>query len=107
MPPPVVARAAALQREWQAAGVPDVAQLFREPRLLAAHIAMLPPPRRPRVDPIDATLALAMAKLEEADTLDAAITALSATELTAVLADAVALRRLSALTDAKVTTAAD
>jgi len=106
-PPPVVARAAALQREWQTEGAPDVAQLLREPRLLAAHMAMLLPPRRPRIDPIDATLVLARAKLEEADTLDAAITALSAAELTAVLADAGSLRRLAALTDAKVTTAAD
>ena len=106
-PPPVVARAAALQREAQNARAHDVAQLFREPRLMAAHMAMLPPPRRPRVDPIDATLALAMAKLEEADTLEAAIAALSTTELTAALAEAGALQRLSALTDAKVTTAAD
>jgi len=106
-PPAVVARAAALQRESQNARAHDVAQLFREPRLMAAHMAMLPPPRRPRVDPIDATLALAMAKLEEADTLEAAIAALSTTELTAALAEAGALQRLSALTDAKVTTAAD
>ena len=60
-PPPVVARAAALHREWQPAGAPDVARLLREPRLLAAHMAMLPPPRRPRLDPIDATLVLARA----------------------------------------------
>ena len=67
--------------------------------LLDAHMAMLPPPRRPRLDPIDATLVLARAKLEEADALDAAITALSAPELTAALGDAAALRRLSALAD--------
>ena len=98
-PPPVVARAVALQREWQSAGATDVARLLREPRLLAAHMAMLPPPRRPRLDPIDATLVLARAKLEEADALDAAIAALSAPELTAALGDAAALRRLSALAD--------
>jgi membrane glycosyltransferase len=100
MPPPVVARAAALQREWQAASVPDVAQLLHQPSLLAAHTAMLPPPRRPRVDPIDATLVLARAKLDEAEELDDALKALSAVELAAGLGDAVALRRLSILADA-------
>jgi len=99
-PPPVVARAAALQHEWQMSSAPDVTRLLREPRLLAAHTAMLPPPRRPRRDPIDATLVIARAKLEEADAFDAAITALSAPELTAALGDAAALRRLSALADA-------
>jgi membrane glycosyltransferase len=96
-PPSVVVRATELQREWQAAVAPDVTQLLREPRLLGAHMAMLPPPRRPRIDPIDVTLVLARAKLEEADALDAAVTALSAPELTAALSDAAALRCLSAL----------
>ena len=98
-PPPVVARAVALHREWQSAGATDVARLLREPRLLDAHMAMLPPPRRPRLDPIDATLVLARAKLEEAEALDAAIAALSASELTAALGDAAALRRLAALAE--------
>ena len=44
---------------------------------------MLPPPRRPRVDPIDATLVLARAKLDEAEELDDALKALSAVELAA------------------------
>jgi membrane glycosyltransferase len=96
-PPSVVARAAALQREWQMESVPDVALLVREPRLLAAHLAMLPAPRRPRIDPIDTTLVLARAKLEEVDTLEAAVATLSAPELTAVLGDAAVLRCLSAL----------
>ena len=58
---------------------------------------MLPPPRRPRLDPIDATLVLARAKLEEADALEAALAALTTAELAAVLGDAVALRRLVSL----------
>ncbi len=98
-PPPVVARALALQGEWQSEGATDVRRLLREPRLLEAHMAMLPPSRRPRLDPIDATLVLARAKLEEADALDTAITALSASELTAALGDATALRRMAALAD--------
>jgi membrane glycosyltransferase len=98
-PPPVVARAVALQGEWQSVGATDIARFLRERRLLDAHMAMLPPSRRPRLDPIDATLVLARAKLEEADALDAAIATLSAPELTAALGDPAALRRLSALAD--------
>jgi membrane glycosyltransferase len=74
-----------------------VAELVREPWLLAAQTAMLPPPRRRGIDPIDATLVLARAKLEEADALDDAVRALSPPELSAVLGDAAALGRLSAL----------
>jgi membrane glycosyltransferase len=96
-PPPVIARAAKLRCEWQAEDAPDVATLLREPRLFAAHTAMLPPPRRRRVDPIDATLVLARAKLEEAEALDDAVATLSPPELTAALSDSAALQRLSAL----------
>ena len=96
-PPPVVARAAALQREWQAASRPAWRGCCAIRALLEAHTAMLPPPRRPRVDPIDPTLVLARARIEEAESLDAAIGSLSPQELAAALADAVALRRLSAL----------
>jgi membrane glycosyltransferase len=58
---------------------------------------MLPAPRRPRVDPLDATLAMGRAKVEEAETLESALAALSTPELAAVLGDAAALQRLSAL----------
>jgi membrane glycosyltransferase len=95
-PPPVVARAAALQREWQAAASPDVPQLLRTPRLLEAHTAMLPPGRRPG-DAIDVSLAMGRAKLEEAATLGDALAALTTAELTALLGDVGALQRLSAL----------
>ncbi len=96
-PPAVVARTAALQCDWQSAGLPDVARLLRNPTLLAAHEAMLPPPRRPRAEPLEAAVALGRVKLEEAETLDDALTSLSPPEMAAVLGDAVALRRLSAL----------
>ena len=98
-PPWVVARAAALQRGWETTMTPGVARLFDDRVLLAAHKAMLPPPRPLRVDPINATLVLARAKLEEADTLDAAVAVLSAPELTALLGDVAALLRLSALAE--------
>jgi membrane glycosyltransferase len=96
-PPEVVARAASLQREWLSLAQPGVAQLLRDPRLFQAHAAMLPPPRRRRGAPIDAAVALGRAKLEEAETLDDALSALSPSELAAVLGDAPALRRLSEL----------
>ena len=44
--------------------------LLRDPTLLEAHKAMLPPPRRPRLDPIDVTLLSARTKIDEAETLD-------------------------------------
>jgi membrane glycosyltransferase len=96
-PPPVVSRAAALQREWQALAVPDIAALLNDARLLRMHEAMLPPPRRPRVDPIDVTLLVARTKLDEADGLQPALAALTTAELAAALGDAVALRRLVSL----------
>ena len=96
-PPAVVARAAQLQRDWQNEGLPDVARMLRDPVLLAVHKAMLPPPRRPRAEPLAAAVALGRAKLEEAETLEDALTALTPPEMAAVLADSSALQRLSAL----------
>ncbi len=58
---------------------------------------MLPPPRRPRLDPIDVTLLSARTKIDEAETLTAALAGLAMTELAAALGDAVALERLAAL----------
>jgi membrane glycosyltransferase len=97
MPPAVVVRAAALRREWQQRPMPDVGCLVHDRGLLEAHRAMLPPPRRPRVDPIDPVLVQARARLDEAETLEGALAVLPAAELTAVLADAAALERLCAL----------
>jgi membrane glycosyltransferase len=96
-PPWVVARAAALQHGWKTTVTPGVARLFGDRVLLAAHKAMLPPPRRPRLDPIDATLLQARARLDESETLEDALATLSASELAAVLGDASAIEHLSAL----------
>ncbi|MFC4168661.1 glucans biosynthesis glucosyltransferase MdoH [Teichococcus aestuarii] len=95
--PAVLARARQLQQELTAAAPePDVLRLFREPALLEAHRGMLPPPRRPRLDPLDTALLLGLARLEEAESL-AEATRLPRAELAAVLADARGLRRLEAL----------
>jgi membrane glycosyltransferase len=96
-PPSVVARAAVLQREWQAMSGAGVPELLKDTRLLEAHKAMLPPPRRPRTDPVDPVLATARVKLEESETLTDALTALAGPELIGVLSDPAALQRLAAL----------
>ncbi|MGE0714557.1 MAG: glucans biosynthesis glucosyltransferase MdoH [Alphaproteobacteria bacterium] len=95
-PPPTLVRAQALRREH--AGVAaDVRRLFADDRLLDAHRGMLPPPRRRRAQPVDAHLAVGLAKLDEADTLDEALAALDARERLAVLCDRAGLDRLAAL----------
>ena len=99
-PPDIIARAMALRQEWQDREAYGVPRLLRDPVLLAAHKAMLPPPRRPRQDPIDPVLVQARAKLDEAETLVEALAELSAVELTTALANAVALQRLCELADA-------
>jgi len=93
-PPAVVARAVALQREWMALPDISVKRLLADARLLSVHHAMLPPQRRPRIDPIDVTLLTARTKVEEAETLDCALDALSRPELAVALADEVSLARL-------------
>ncbi|HTI82278.1 MAG TPA: glucans biosynthesis glucosyltransferase MdoH [Acetobacteraceae bacterium] len=96
-PPQVVARAVALQREWQALPMAGIAGLLDDPALLQAHRAMLPPPRRPRVDPIDVTLLTARAKVDEAETREEALAVLSPAELAMALGNAATLERLCAL----------
>jgi membrane glycosyltransferase len=100
VPPAVVARALELQREWWVMPEADAAgveRLLCDGRLLAVHKAMLPPPRRPRLDPIDPTLLAARTKIEEAETLGSALAVLTVPELAAGLGDGVALERLAIL----------
>ena len=94
-PPPVLLEAERLQ--GQDAPAPGaIRRMVTDPRLLAAHAAMLPPPRRPG-EPFDAALLLGLAKLDEADALDPALAALTRQETAAVLADARGLARMRAL----------
>ena len=91
-PPPVLARAQDLSREFQAMEQTGAARrLAADPRLLAAHRAMLPPQRKRKSD---TDLAFGLAKLDESDDLDAALAELSAKELSAVLSDARGVDRL-------------
>lgn len=96
--PRVLTDAVAFRRERDAAPpLPTPAALFEQPTLLEAHRSMLPPPRRPRQDPFDATLLVGMAKLEEAQSLDEALRNLGRSELAAVLADARGVARMEEL----------
>jgi len=97
-PPSVVARATELARQLEHDADSDVlARLLDDRNLLAMHVAMLPPPRRPGIDPIDATLLVARTKLNEARSLKEAWGELTRAERMAVLTDEPALQRLVAL----------
>jgi membrane glycosyltransferase len=85
-PPDVLMRAAELASE------PDptphgVAHLLHDPMLLAAHRRMLPPPRRTGPTSIDPALAIARARLEAADSIEAALAAMTGEERLACLTD--------------------
>jgi membrane glycosyltransferase len=77
--------------------VDDVTVLLRDPELLAAHRQMLPPGRRPGVDPLDVPLLTGTAKLGEAERLGAVWPTLSTPERAAVLSDRRGLEALVAL----------
>jgi membrane glycosyltransferase len=98
-PPTILRRALVLREEW-AALVPEgeaVARLSADPALLAAHRRMLPPPRRPRRDPLDPNLVMGRARLSEAETREQALSTLSRAEKAALLGDASGLDDLLAL----------
>ncbi len=95
-PPAVLARAVALQAAGDAAPGDSLRRLLADPVLMAAHRAMLPP-RVPGRDPFDPLLALGLAKLDEAATLDAALVLLTLPERAAVLGSASGLDRLLVL----------
>ncbi len=93
-PPAVLARATSLARELAGAdgcvpSAPD--RLLHDPALLAAHRAMLPPPRRRWIEPLDLPLLIGRAKLEEAPSLAAAWASMTREECAACLADGAAL----------------
>jgi membrane glycosyltransferase len=96
-PPDVLQRTALLSREASARPVcNDTLVLLRDPVLLSAHRHMLPPGRRPGVDPLNVPLLTGSAKLEEAASVETVWPALSGAEKAAVLSDANTLARLAA-----------
>jgi membrane glycosyltransferase len=96
-PPAVLSRAAELYQSLRGIEAEEaVTRLLRDRRLLEAHRAMLPPPRR-RKDQLDPDLVMGLARLAEAENLAEAIASLSPREKAAVLGDERGLERLIAL----------
>jgi membrane glycosyltransferase len=97
-PPDVLRRAASLYRDQQAEPAMDaVPALLTGPVLLAAHRQMLPPERRPGIDPLNVPLLTGGAKIAEATCLDTVWPTLNPAEQAAILSDSAALNRLIAL----------
>jgi membrane glycosyltransferase len=94
-PPVVLRRANALAAESGAIST-AVSRLFDDPDLLAVHRAMLRPRTRRRGE-IDVALVVALARLDDMDTLDDALHGLTRSELTAVIGDERGLERLVTL----------
>ena len=104
-PPDVLTRAATLAREAAAAhdGAPHgVARLLHDPLLLAAHRRMLPVSRRPGPEEINPALAVALARVDAAESVQAALAAMVPEELVACLTDSNALDRFAALAHGQV-----
>lgn len=96
-PPEVLRRAAILAREAAARLTPDGGlPLLLEPDVLSAHRQMLPPARRPGIDPLDVPLLTGSATLTEAADARFAWKGLTNAEKSAVLSDAGALGLLVA-----------
>jgi membrane glycosyltransferase len=103
-PPEVLSRAASLYKGLAGQpGADGVSALLDDAVLLAAHRQMLPPGRRPGVDPLNVAALTGAAKLEEASRLDLVWPSLSAAEKVAVLSDGPALDRMVALDRAAMT----
>ena len=96
--PPELARALVLRRLPDGEAPRDgIRRLLADPALLRAHLAMLPPDRRPGRDPLDPALLVGMARLEEAASLSTGLDALTTPEKLAVLGSRAGLRRLVGL----------
>jgi membrane glycosyltransferase len=98
-PPSVLARANTVRHELAPGdgAVEAVRRLAADPALLIAHRQMLPPLRRPRVDPVDPTVLVAMVKAQEARDLDEALGGLSRAEKAALLTTPAGVDRLVGL----------
>jgi membrane glycosyltransferase len=97
-PPVVLQRAASLYQQGAAEPTTDsVSMLLHDPALLAAHRQMLPPPRRPGIDPLNVALLTGLAKLTETDCLETVWPTLNPAEKVAILSNEQGLARLVAL----------
>jgi len=98
--PPAVAIAAAAARpvyETAVAEAPDLVAIARDENLRAVHLALtdaVPPRPRGKIDPLEAQ---AIAKIEEAGTIEEAVSFLTPAERAMVMATPTLLRRLSSI----------
>jgi membrane glycosyltransferase len=93
----VLRQAAAHYREQSSKAPPGIEALLSDPAWLAAHRAMLPPGRRPGIDPLNVPLLTGMTKLVESQSFGSVWPNLTPAEKVAVLSDEQALDRLVAL----------
>ncbi len=97
-PPPILARAAQLRAGLDGAPIgPAIPRLLSDPALMAAHRAMLPPPRPRGVGTLDPALLMGLAKLAEHDRLADVLPTLTPAETAALLGNAEGLDRLETL----------
>jgi membrane glycosyltransferase len=97
-PPRVLSRAATFYRQEAVRPAADGAiELLHDPAFMASHQQMLPPARRPGIDPLNVPLLTGAAKLIEAKRAEQVWPTLDAAEKMAVLNDRTALERLLAL----------
>jgi membrane glycosyltransferase len=94
-PDPIVARANAAVSEFDGAPAGALERLRADPILREAHLANLPPTTRKRGE-VEANLAVAMAKVDDAETFAEAVSYLDARETFALLGSASGLQRLMA-----------
>ena len=96
-PPHVLVRANELANASHRVVVPALIELFEDRVLLEDHLANLPDERRRNRGQIDPHLAIARAKIEDAENFDEALSYLTTRETLAVLNSPMALRAVFAM----------
>jgi membrane glycosyltransferase len=97
VPPPVLVRANELATVPGSMTVSPLLDLFEDRRLMESHLANLPDDKRRNRGQVDSHLAIARAKIEDAETFDEALSYLTERETFAVLNSPTLLRVLSAM----------
>jgi membrane glycosyltransferase len=97
VPPPVLVRANELATVPGSMTVSPLQDLFEDRRLMESHLANLPDDKRRNRGQVDSNLAIARAKIEDAETFDEALSYLTERETFAVLNSPTLLRVLSAM----------
>jgi membrane glycosyltransferase len=96
-PPQVLVRANELASVSANVTAPPLQELFEDARLLESHLMNLPDEKRRNRGQVDPNLAIARAKMEDAESLDEALGYLTERETFAVLSSPTLLRALSAI----------